>query len=233
MAVICAIISFVYFMLNLPKLKNKNIREKFLFNIIFIICISAFYWFPMISNSLDTEFEVYESGKMATSESVQNSGINLKQLLITKNDGSYVFEFGPHILIMLCFTIAAFRRLIQKMKKEYIFFLVVGLFSTFMATKYFPWKLLGESFSFIQFAWRMLEISCFCFSVVCAINLGIVIKNFKFLDSIVIISISVLYVFALKNYVPTTKDKLEAPKDFDYGYTTGVNTDCLRRKWKK
>lgn len=220
-------------MLNLPKLKKKTIREKLFFNIVFIICISSFYWFPMFSNSVSTRYEVYESGKMATSESVQKSGIGLKQLLITKNDGSYVFEFGPHILIMLCFTIAAFRRLIPKMKKEYIFFLVVGLFSTFMATKYFPWKILGESFSFIQFAWRMLEISCFCFSVVCAINLGIVIKNFKFIDSIVLIVVSVLYVFALKNYIPTTKDKLEDSKNIDYGYTTGVNTDCLRRNWKK
>ena len=102
-----------------------------------------------------------------------------------------------------------------------------------MATKYFPWKILGESFSIVQFAWRMLEISCFCFSIVCAINLGIVIKNFKYIDSIVIIFISILYVFALKNYIPLANDKLEDPKNMDFGFATGVNTDCLKRIWKK
>ena len=233
MAIICAIIAFVYFVIDLPKLKIKKIREKLFFNIVFIICISSFFWFPFLINSFSTRFEVFEPGKMATSKSVQESGINLNQLVITKNDGSYVFEFGPHILIMLCFTIASFRRIIPKMKREYIFFLIVGIISTFMATKYFPWKILGESFSIVQFAWRMLEISCFCFSIVCAINLGIVIKNFKYIDSIVIIFISILYVFALKNYIPLANDKLEDPKNMDFGFATGVNTDCLKRIWKK
>ena len=211
MTIICAIVSFVYLAINLPKLKIKNVAKKLLFNIIFILCISSFFWVPMFINSVSTRYEVYEPGKMATAESVSKSGINLKQLIITKNDGSYAFEFGPHILIMLCFTIAVFRRVAPDMKKEYIFFLIVGILSTFMTTKYFPWKFLGDKISFIQFPWRMLEISSFCFSLI----------------------ISILYVFALNNFVPVTKQKLENPKNIDYGFVTGRNTDCLRRNGKK
>ena len=227
MTIICVLISFVYIAINLPKLKVKQIREKLFFNIVFILCISSFFWLPFFGTSVSTRYEVYETGKMATSESVANTGILLRQLAVTYNDGSYVFEFGPHILIMLCFTIAAFRRIVPEMKKEYIFFLLIGVLSTFMATKYFPWKWLGEKASFIQFAWRMLEISSVCFSLVCAINLGIVIKNFKFVDVIVLGSIAVFYVFALKGFVPVTEDKLQNPKDMDYGFVTGRNTDCL------
>lgn len=227
MTIICALIALIYVAIKLPKLKIKSIREKFIYNIVFILCISSFFWLPLFTNSISTRYEVYEPDKMGTSESVANSGLKLKQLVITANDGSYVFEFGPHILIMLCFTIASFRRITPEMKKEYIFFLIVGILSTFMATKYFPWKLLGNKVSFIQFAWRMLEISCFCFSIVCSINLGIVIKNFKYIDAIVLGFIAVIYVFALRNFVPTTNQKIKDPSKLDYGYVTGRNTDCL------
>ena len=212
---------------ELPKFKSKKIREKLFFDIVFILCISCFFWLPFLSTSVATKYEVYEPGKMATPESVQESGILLRQLVLTYNDGSYVFEFGPHILIMLCFTIAAFRRIVPEMKKEYIFFLIIGILATFMATKYFPWKLLGNGGSFIQFAWRMLEISCFCFSLICAINLGIVIKKFKFVDMVILGTISVVYIFALNGFVPVTDVDLQDPKDLDYGFVTGRNTDCL------
>lgn len=227
MTLICAFIAFVYLVIHLPKLKVKKIREKLLFNIVFILCISSFFWVPFLGTSVSTRYEVYEPGKMATSQSVQESGISLKQLAITYSNETYVFEYGPHILIMLCFTIAAFRRIVPEMKKEYIFFFLIGILATFMATKYFPWKWLGSGASYIQFAWRMLEIGCFCFSLICAINLGIVIKNFRFLDAVVLGTIAVVYVFALKGFVPTTEEKLTRPVDFDYGYVTGRNTDCL------
>lgn len=226
MTVICAVIAFVYLAINLPKLKIKNIREKLFINIAFILLISGFFWIPMLQNSMGARYQVYEPNMMATPESVQNSGLKLKQLIITKNDGSYVFEFGPHILIMLCFTIAAFRRIVPEMKKEYIFFLIIGILSTFMATKYFPWKYI-KGISIIQFAWRMMEISCFCFSIICAINLGIVIKNFKFIDGIVLGFVALLYVFALKGFVPTTEEPIKSPAYDSMGYVTGRNTDCI------
>ena len=156
MTMICLIISFVYIAIDLPKLKEKKIREKLIIDTVFVLCISSFFWIPLLGSSVSTRYEVYEPGKMATAESVQNNGLLLRQLVITYNDGSYVFEFGPHILIMLCFTIAVFRRIVPDMKKEYIFFFMIGILSTFMATKYFPWKFLPESFYIIQFPYYQL-----------------------------------------------------------------------------
>lgn len=227
MMVISAFIAIAYVAINLPRLKSKIIRKKFIYYIVFTLCISSFFWVPFLETSINTRYEVYEPGKMATSKSVQESGLLLKQFAVTYNDGSYVFEFGPHILIMLCFTISAFRRIAPEMKKEYIFFLTIGILSTFMATKYFPWSFLGEKASFIQFAWRMVEISNFCFSIICAINVGIVIKNFKFIDSILLGLIAVVYIFTLKGFVPVTQEELQNPKDIDYSFVRGRNTDCL------
>lgn len=118
MTVITAIIALLYVLMNLPKLKDRKIIERLFFNIIFIICISSFYWFSVFQTSITTNYEVYQSGKMATSESVAGQGLTLKQLIVTSNNERCVFEIGIHILIMICFTIAAFRRIIPNIKKN-------------------------------------------------------------------------------------------------------------------
>lgn len=84
MTIICALIAFIYIAIDLPKLKIKSIREKLLYNTVFILCISSFFWIPLFINSISTRYEVYEPEKMATGESVQESGIKLKQLIITR-----------------------------------------------------------------------------------------------------------------------------------------------------
>ena len=179
----------------------------------------------MITTAFRTDYHVYMPKAM--SKSRKSAGLNLQQLLITVNDGSYVFEFGPHILIMLCFTIAAFRRIEPKMKKQYIFFLIVGIVSTFMATKYFPWKYIGNSFSIIQFPWRMLAISSFCFSFICCINLGIVIKKFSFKDAIILGTISIIYIISLKGLLPLQDKPIDNPKNLNVSLITGRKEDLL------
>jgi hypothetical protein len=171
---------------------------------------------------------VYQSGKMATSETVASHGLELKQLIITTNDSGYPFELGAPLLIMLCFTVAVFRRIIPKMKKDYIFFLVVGIISTFMATKYFPWKLLGEKVAIIQFPWRMMLISNFCFAVIGSMNMGIVIRNFKFKDVIVLGVIIIVYTISLKSLFIITDANIVQVEDYEnIGFVSGNNSDVL------
>ncbi len=228
MTVITAIIALLYVLMNLPKLKDRKIIERLFFNIIFIICISSFYWFSVFQTSITTNYEVYQSGKMATSESVAGQGLTLKQLIVTSNNERCVFEIGIHILIMICFTIAAFRRIIPKMKKEYIFFLILGIISTFMATKYFPWKFLGERVALIQFPWRMMTISNFCFTIICGINMGIVIKKFNFKDAVILCVISILYAFVLKSFIPVSPNEITKVEDYEsIGFVSGRVEDTL------
>ena len=63
MAVITGIIAICYVAINLPKLKIKEIREKFIFYAIFIIFISSFFWLPLIESSISARYEVYEPRK--------------------------------------------------------------------------------------------------------------------------------------------------------------------------
>lgn len=194
-----AFFAMIYLVFNLDKLGNKKILKDLIINIVFVLLITSFYWVPLVEARFSSNYQVYESGMMSTPEQTANHGLRLKQLFVTMNDGSYVFELGPHILIMLALSIMTFRLMRPEFKEQYIVFFVCGLLSLWMSTRYFPWKYLPEQISVIQFPWRMLMMSAFFLSFVCAINMYAVIKKFNFKDVVVISTISVLYILAFYN----------------------------------
>ncbi len=183
-----------YFIANITKLKNANIRKQLVINVIAIIAITSFFWAPMLETKFMTDYQVYEKGAMATSESTANAGLKIRQLFVTFDDGEFVFELGLHIIVMFALSIMTFRRINEEFIGNYIFFIFAALLSIWMSTKYFPWKFLPDSFCIIQFPWRYLEISAFFLSVVCAINMYAIIKNFDYRDVIVISLISIIYI---------------------------------------
>lgn len=197
--IMVAFFALIYVIYNLEKFKDKKILKKLLINVLFIILITSFYWIPVLEARLSSNYQVYESGMMSTPEDTASHGLELKQLFVTMNDGSYVFELGPHILIMVALSIMTFRFMRPEFKGQYVVFLISGLLSVWMSTKYFPWKYLPEEISIIQFPWRMLMMSAFFLSFVCAINMYAIIKKFNFKDVIVISVISILYILAFSS----------------------------------
>lgn len=227
--VITAIFGFIYLVINLDKLKDSKVRKKLLINICFILLVTSFYWVPLLETKFSANYQVYEQGMMSTSEKTAGHGLNLTQLFVTSNDGSaYVFELGPHILIMLAFSVMALNSLKPELKKTYIFLLTCGLVTLWMATKYFPWKYLPEQFSIIQFPWRMLMMSAFFLSAVCAMNMGTIIKKFSIKDVLVLSIISILYILAFCNILTVySGEKLENIENINMGNVTGKEYETV------
>lgn len=194
--VIVAIFAMFYVVYNLEKLQDKKILKKLLINILFVVLITSFYWIPLLQTRFSSNYQVYKPGMMSTSEKTAGHGLKLNQLFVTMNDGSYVFELGPHILIMVALSIMTFRVMRPEFKGQYILFLVSGLLCLWMSTKYFPWKYLPDELSVIQFPWRMLMPAAFFLSFVCAINMYAIIKKFNYKDVMVISVIAILYIIA-------------------------------------
>lgn len=199
--VVVAFFAFLYLGLNFEKLNKTSVKKGILINAIFIFAVTSFYWVPLIETKFTTNYQVYEDGMMSTSESTANNGLKITQLFVTKKDGSFVFELGPHIIIMLALSIMAIRRMKDDIKETYGFFLISGLFSLWMSTKYFPWKFLPEEMSIVQFPWRLLMMASFFLSIVCAINVFTIIKKFNYKDVIVISLVGVLYTVAFIGYI--------------------------------
>lgn len=221
--VIVAIFGFIYLLVNIDRLKDSKVRKGLLINICFILLVTSFYWVPLIETKLAADYQVYEAGMMSTSEKTAGHGLNFTQLFVTSNDGSaFVFELGPHILIILAFSVMALNSLKPELKKTYIFLLICGLVTLWMSTKYFPWKYLPEQLSIIQFPWRMLMMSAFFLSAVCAMNMGTIIKKFSIKDVIVLSIISTLYILAFYNILTVySEGKLENIENINMGNVTG------------
>ncbi len=206
------IFSIFYCIFNLEKLKETRIKKQLAINILFIVLITSFFWAPMIETKFTANYKVYESGAMASAEETSSFGLKLKQLFVSRNDGSYIFELGPHIIIILAFSIMTFRRIKSEIKETYLVFLVSGLISLWMSTKYFPWKFLPDELCIIQFPWRMLMMSGFFLSVVCAINIYTVVKKFSYKDVCVISIIATGYTLAFLSFLPIDNEIVQVDK---------------------
>lgn len=214
MTILTVIFAFGYFIVNLGCLKDKEIRNRIIISLVFIIFIAAFFWLPMLEATFYTNYKAYEPEGMSTQEKFLSYSLNIDELFVTEKDSIFVFEIGPHIWIMFCFAIPVVKVLEKQYKKEYMLFLFYSLFCIFASTKYFPWKYVSDSFYIIQFPWRMLAFANFFMAVVCSINMGIVIKKFGFKDFIILSVIAIIYMVSLKDFVPTT----EIVKDIDDFY---------------
>ncbi len=197
MTVLTAIMACVYLCINISKLKDKEILKQLGISIVCMIGISAFFWMPMLETYFSADYVVYQKGGMATTESFNESGLDIKSLLYTnrkEEEVTHIFEIGIPILIMVCLSIFVIKKKINKIyKKEYILFLALGILSTVITVKQFPWGIFEDIFQIIQFKWRMLLFSNFFLAVICAINMGTIIKFFNYKDIVVISSVCILY----------------------------------------
>lgn len=213
----------IYVCVNMIKLKNKEILKKLGISIFCILGISAFFWIPMLETYFSEDYVVYQEDSMATTESLHESGLDIKTLLYTdtKGDTTYIFEVGVPILIMLCLSVFAIRKGIdKKYRKEYVLFSILGIISTIITIKEFPWGVFEDIFQIIQFKWRMLLFSNFFFAIICAMNINIVIKNFNYKDIITISTICILYTGLLMPLLQKNTDIQDINK-----YTIGEVTE--------
>ena len=223
---ITAIFAIIYVLTNIIKFKNKRIIKDFFINILFIILITSFFWMPLLETKLSAEYAAYQDGFMATPESVQEKGLNVKNLFVTFTNEEFVFEIGP-CLILLAFSLVAIRNL-ERLKKEYILFLIFSVLSLFMATKYFPWKYLPSILSMIQFPWRMLEFSTFFLSVVCSINAFVIIKRFNFKDVLIMILVLIMYIIALNSFIQIGQEEIIPIEEIKkQGYFSGKQDEIV------
>lgn len=213
-AVIAGVFAVLYILLNIKKLKDLKIIKLLILNIIFIIAITSFYWGSVLETKSITDYQIYE----ADFEEEIDRGLTIKSLFATGRNEKYVFELGPHIIIMLGVSIMTISN-IKENKKEYLFFIISGFVCLWMSTKYFPFKL-------IKYPWQILQFSCFFFTFICSINMYTIIKNLNYKDTIITAVICLTYILALKSYVPYTENLTEI-QDWKLGSVSGKEVETV------
>lgn len=222
-----AIFAIIYVLINIKSLKSKEILKYLAINVLFIVIITACFTVPMLETKFATNYRVYEADAMATQESIVNEQLPLRRIIVTADgDGGFVFELGPYIIIMLAFSYMTVRIMKPEFRKDYLFFLIAGFLALLMSTKLFPWKIMPKFLYIIQFPWRCMEYASFFLSIVCAINMGAVIKNYKFKDALIIVIIATVYVMALHGFVKY-EDEVLPIEECSLGQVSGMNNECI------
>ena len=198
-AMYVAIFAMFYVIIHIKQLKDKAVLKKLLLNLCLILCVTSFYWGPMLEHKINTSYEVFEAGRMEDTNKLLYYKSDLLDLIYT-NKGDMIVEIGLVTIVGIILTGIAFSKVEKKNKKVYIFSLAAGLISIIMALKWFPFEKLPAILKMLQFSFRMFEFSSFFLAFIAAINYSLVIKNFRARDVYTLIFIILLLT------VPLTKN---------------------------
>ena len=204
-----AIFSFIYLIVNIKKANIKKITKYIVIDIIIILLLSAFYLIPLLEHKMYGDYTIFDAEEMgATGKYVQATGLSLKDFLVSQfGSQEVVFSFGIVILFSILITPFCIKK--QKDNETYILFLILAIISLWMCTKAFPWLILPNFLTIVQFAWRLEGFFIFFISYICALNIVTIsemIKDKKHILEILIIICAILCSFFGKTRYYEKKD---------------------------
>lgn len=204
-----AILCFLYLLAFIKKLKNKEVLKILALNLLVIILVTSFYWVGLLQHYLATSYEVFVPGRMEVGNKLENFKTEFYQLFYTKQEQHMIYAIGLVTVIGLILTPIAWRRLEKEYKRTYVLFLAFGVILTFMTLTFFPFERLPGIFRMLQFTFRLYEFTSFFFAFVAAINYGILIKDFKIYDIIVLTIVMILLLIPYKEKIDYNIEKDE------------------------
>ena len=207
-----AIICLLYLIFNIKKLKSVKIIRALVISLVFISLITSFYWVGLLQHHNATSYEVFVPGRMEVGNKLEYYKTEFYQLFHTNKDQTMIYAIGLVTVLGLVLTPIAWKNVEKDYKRTYVLFLTFGIILTIMTLTFFPFEKLPIIFKMIQFTFRLYEFTAFFFAFVAGINYGIIIKNFKIFDVIVLTIISTLllipYNSKLEYELSTNEDRL-------------------------
>ena len=207
-----AIICLLYLVFNIKKLKSIKVIRILVISLVCILLITSFYWVGLLQHHNATSYEVFVPGRMEVGNKLEYYKTEFYQLFHTNKDQTMIYAIGLVTVLGLVLTPIAWKNVEKDYKRTYVLFLIFGIILTIMTLTFFPFEKLPSIFKMIQFTFRLYEFTTFFFAFVAGINYGIIIKNFKISDVIVLAVISTLllipYKSKLEYELSTNEDRL-------------------------
>lgn len=198
-AMYTAIICFAYLIVFFKKLKSKTVLKNIGVNLLFCILMTSFYWVGLLQHYFSTSYEVFVPGRMEREEVLIFYKAKFSQLFITNSEQTMIYAIGLLSVIGIVLTPLAYKKIPEEYKKTYMFFLITGIVLIGMTLKIFPFEKLPQALTMLQFTFRLFTFTSFFFAFVVATNFAILIKNFKTLDIVVLLTISILLLVPYKS----------------------------------
>lgn len=187
-----AIICIIYLLVFVKKLKNKEIIKNLLINLGFAVASTSFYWIGLFQHYFATSYEVFVPGRMQRLEVLEYYKIRFYELFYTAKNQIMVYAIGLLTVVGLILTPIAYKEISKEYRKMYTLFLILGLILIVMSLTIFPFEKLPGILTMIQFTFRLFEFTSFFFAFIAAVNYGVLIKNFRIRDVLVLSTIAIL-----------------------------------------
>lgn len=215
-----AVFCVIYIMFNFKKIFKKEVIKLCIVNAIFIILVSAFFTIPLLEHKLAADYAIFNAEIMrGEGEDVWDNSASLKQLLTDEGSSKTVsFVIGVPIIIYTLLGFFAYRKLSIENKNWYGKFLLLSIISLFMVTKLFPWMVMPNTLTMVQFTWRILVFVNLFISPICAINIYTIVKNIKnrkIAIAFLAMCMIVLALFTYKTLNNFVKEKAENEKKYE------------------
>lgn len=226
-SIIVVFISFIYFLVNIRKVFNKEIILKLIINVLFICMITSYFFIPLLESKNTIDYSCFEKGFMMNKENMYKESVHLKQLFIDNfkygfsygigneldGSGDMNFSIGYPLIIGLMLSPLIIYRLFKNKEEKinYLYYLGMGLLCMFLTTFYFPWNKMPDFFSFIQVPYRFLMPTIFLLSVSTGMAINYEFKNIKIFYLLIILGFFVIYIYPYFNNLIYNKEYSEYP----------------------
>ncbi len=219
-----AIFCVIYILFHLKQLKNQEIIKKCFINGIFILLVSMLFWLPLLEATLLADYAIMDDSIIATNaDYVAEHTILFSQLFkdIGEENGT-TFLLGIPTILAILLTPFMLKKVDIKYKDFYLLSIIFGLFSIFMISKFFPWRIMPNILCKLQYPWRMEGFFNFFSSFVCGVNLFLLLQQLKRKDILKICLILIIVIVAVYNSLDIMSQFYAKDKEKDKKYETYI-----------
>lgn len=216
-----AVFCIVYIIFFIKKLKEKEVIKKCVINTIFILLMSAMFLLPMFEASNSAKYSIMVDKIMGTDGAYTSKNtIEFSQFIqdIGEENGT-TFVIGIPMLLLSLVCVYGIFKVNKKWREVYIVFFIFSIISIIMCTKFFPWSYMPNIICKLQYPWRMLGYFIFFASLLCAINLYMIIKKITQKENIqlaiTLSTITIIVLFGLQPVVGFIQRDQEKSSQYD------------------
>ena len=223
LAVYFTAFAFIYLLLNIKKVFDKENLLALITSSTLILLLTATFTIPMLQHKSLNAYTVFKDDGMANGGSVAGSTMGFKDFFIQKPCAAY--SDITYYLNLLGFGLAVYAIVINKkifVKDEqnnfFKFLFIATIICTFLMSKLCPWVIFPKTLLMIQFAWRLEAILLLLLSILAG-SVFKTIENKKIRVVVVIITITfnVFTVYNAYNFDILKDRKLEDIDMSSYG----------------
>lgn len=218
-----ALFCILFVLLNIKKLKEKEIITKCLINVIFILIVSMLFWMPLLEATSKADYVIMNDTLMRTNgDFAYQNTMSFLELFKNREENVTTFLLGIPTIFAMLLTVLTYRKIDDKYKEFYLICIIFSLISLFMTSRFFPWKVMPGFICKLQYPWRMLGFMVFFISFVCGTNLQIFIKEFLKKDILRIIFLTIFIVLAIFSSINIMSQFFAEDKNKDMQYETEI-----------